>query len=131
MVDLINASGASILFIGLGCPKQEQWMAEHRGRIRAVMVGVGAAFDYHAGTLKRAPQWMQQSGLEWLFRFVKEPRRLWRRYLTTNTIFVVRIARQFLRHHASVVMAQPPKPTKRTAVVGDADETQEIEEPTR
>lgn len=84
----INASGAHVVFVGLGCPKQEIWMAEHRGAIKAVMVGVGAAFDYHAGTLRRAPAWMQQRGLEWLYRFVCEPRRLARRYLETNSVFV-------------------------------------------
>lgn len=86
----INASGAGTVWVSLGCPKQEQWMAAHRGRINAVMIGVGAAFDYHAGTLRRAPLWMQNAGLEWLHRLLSEPRRLWRRYLVTNTIFVVR-----------------------------------------
>jgi N-acetylglucosaminyldiphosphoundecaprenol N-acetyl-beta-D-mannosaminyltransferase len=84
----INASGAGVVWVGLGCPKQEQWMAAHRGRVNAVMVGVGAAFDYHAGTLQRAPSWMQHHGLEWLYRLLKEPRRLWRRYLITNSLFV-------------------------------------------
>ncbi|HZP87851.1 MAG TPA: WecB/TagA/CpsF family glycosyltransferase [Burkholderiales bacterium] len=96
IVDRINASGASIAFIGLGCPKQERWMAEHRGKIKAVMLGVGAAFDYHAGTLKRAPHWMQRSGLEWAYRLGQEPGRLWRRYLTTNTLFAYYFARQIL-----------------------------------
>lgn len=95
-VDQINASGAGVVFISLGCPKQELWMAEHRGRIRAAMVGVGAAFDYHAGTLKRAPLWMQKRGLEWLHRLASEPRRLWRRYLVTNTWFIAGAARQLL-----------------------------------
>jgi N-acetylglucosaminyldiphosphoundecaprenol N-acetyl-beta-D-mannosaminyltransferase len=84
----INASGAGLVFVGLGCPKQEFWMHAHRGRINAVMLGVGAAFDFHAGTVQRAPLWMQQNGLEWLHRLVSEPRRLWRRYLVTNTLFV-------------------------------------------
>jgi N-acetylglucosaminyldiphosphoundecaprenol N-acetyl-beta-D-mannosaminyltransferase len=84
----INASGAHVVFVGLGCPKQEAWMAAHRGRIHAVMVGVGAAFDYHAGVQQRAPAWMQRSGLEWAHRLATEPRRLWRRYLVTNTAFV-------------------------------------------
>ena len=64
-------------------------MAEHRGRVHAVMIGVGAAFDYHAGTVQRAPLWMQNKGLEWLHRLCSEPRRLWRRYLVTNTLFVL------------------------------------------
>lgn len=93
----INASGASVVFVGLGAPKQEQWMASHRGRVNAVMIGVGAAFDFHAGTVKRAPKWMQESGLEWLYRLLSEPRRLWKRYLTTNTRFILLVARQLLR----------------------------------
>ncbi|RZL03512.1 MAG: glycosyltransferase [Rubrivivax sp.] len=88
----INDSGAHVVFVGLGCPKQEVWMSEHRGTVKAVMVGVGAAFDYHAGTLRRAPVWMQQRGLEWLYRFVCEPRRLARRYLETNSVFVTKLA---------------------------------------
>lgn len=94
----INASDAQVVFVSLGCPKQELWMASHRGRIDAVMVGVGAAFDYHAGTIKRAPPWMQQRGLEWLYRLGAEPRRLWKRYLVTNSLFVLGAARQLLLH---------------------------------
>ncbi|MFZ5491953.1 MAG: WecB/TagA/CpsF family glycosyltransferase [Pseudomonadota bacterium] len=93
----INASGAGIVFVGLGCPKQERWMAQHRGRVRAVMIGVGAAFDFHAGTVRRAPAWMQSHGLEWLHRLASEPRRLWKRYLVTNTLFVWLAAGQLLR----------------------------------
>jgi N-acetylglucosaminyldiphosphoundecaprenol N-acetyl-beta-D-mannosaminyltransferase len=88
MVAQINASGAHIVFVGLGCPKQEIWMAEHRGRVNAVMVGVGAAFDYHAGTIPRAPRWMRRNSLEWLHRLASEPRRLWKRYLVTNAAFL-------------------------------------------
>lgn len=88
IINTINASGAHLIFVGLGCPKQELWMAQHKGEIKAVMLGVGAAFDYHAGTLKRAPVWMQRAGLEWLYRLTKEPKRLWKRYLTTNTVFM-------------------------------------------
>lgn len=93
-VDAINASGAAVVFVSLGCPKQEKWMAAHRGRIHAVMVGVGAAFDYHAGTVSRAPRWMQRSGLEWLHRLASEPRRLWRRYLETNSVFVLAMVKE-------------------------------------
>jgi len=96
IVAQVNASGAGVVWVSLGCPKQELWMAAHRGRINAVMVGVGAAFDYHAGTLKRAPKWMQDRGLEWLHRFVSEPKRLWKRYLVGNSVFVVLAARQLL-----------------------------------
>lgn len=93
----INASGAGTVWVSLGCPKQETWMAAHRGRVNAVMVGVGAAFDYHAGTIQRAPAWMQNAGLEWLHRLCSEPRRLWRRYLVTNTLFVIGAGSQLLR----------------------------------
>lgn len=92
----INASGAGTVWVSLGCPKQEQWMAAHRGRVNAVMIGVGAAFDYHAGTISRAPIWMQNAGLEWLHRLVSEPRRLWKRYLLTNTLFVIGATRQLI-----------------------------------
>jgi N-acetylglucosaminyldiphosphoundecaprenol N-acetyl-beta-D-mannosaminyltransferase len=84
----INASSARILFVGLGCPKQEKWMAEHRGKVNAVMLGVGAAFDFHAGFKSQAPSGMQKVGLEWLYRLATEPRRLWRRYLYHNPRFV-------------------------------------------
>lgn len=96
-VRTINSSGASVLFVGLGCPMQEKWMAAHRGRINALMIGVGAAFDYHAGTIKRAPLWMQRYGFEWLYRLVSEPRRLYKRYLICNTLFTIGIAKQLIR----------------------------------
>ena len=92
----MNRSGAGVVFVGLGCPKQEKWMADHRGRVNAVMIGVGAAFDYHAANVKRAPRWMRGVGLEWLYRLWAEPRRLWKRYLVTNAIFIFRIGRQLL-----------------------------------
>lgn len=95
-VDQINQSGANVLFVGLGCPKQEAWMAAHRGRIRAVMIGVGAAFDYHAGTIQRAPKWMQRMGMEWLHRLASEPRRLAKRYAVTNTVFILRMLKTVL-----------------------------------
>ena len=84
------ASGVQILFVGLGCPKQEIWMAEHLERIPAVMLGVGAAFDFHAGKIPQAPAWMQAHGLEWLYRLSREPRRLARRYMRHNPRFVAR-----------------------------------------
>ena len=96
VVENINASEASTVWVSLGCPKQEKWMADHRGRINAVMIGVGAAFDYHAGTITRAPIWMQRNGLEWLHRLASEPRRLWKRYLVTNTLFIWYAAHQIL-----------------------------------
>ncbi len=96
MVAAINASGAHLVFVGLGCPKQELWMGAHCGRIDAPLLGVGAAFDYHAGTLARAPLWWQQHGLEWLYRLIQEPRRLAGRYVVGNARFVVGMARQLL-----------------------------------
>lgn len=94
----INESGAGVVFVGLGCPKQEKWMAAHHHRINAVMIGVGAAFDYHAGTVQRAPLWMQRNGLEWSYRLLSDPRRLWKRYLVTNTLFIIRASLQLLQH---------------------------------
>ncbi len=97
IADAINASGARILLVGLGCPKQEQWMAAQRGRISAVMLGVGAAFDYHAGTTLRAPLAWQRAGFEWLYRLAQEPARLARRYLVTNTLFLLALPRELWR----------------------------------
>jgi N-acetylglucosaminyldiphosphoundecaprenol N-acetyl-beta-D-mannosaminyltransferase len=96
IADAINASGARILFVGLGCPKQERWMNRNRGRIDAVMVGVGAAFDFMAGAKKQAPRLMQRTGTEWVFRLLSEPRRLWRRYLGHNPRFVALFGAQLL-----------------------------------
>jgi N-acetylglucosaminyldiphosphoundecaprenol N-acetyl-beta-D-mannosaminyltransferase len=100
VVEDINASGARILMVGLGCPRQESWMADHRGRIDAVMVGVGAAFDFIAGAKRQAPLVMQRSGTEWIFRLATEPRRLWRRYLRHNPRFVALFAAQLVRTRA-------------------------------
>ncbi len=83
----INESGADIVWIGLGAPKQEKWMNAHRGRINAVMMGVGAGFDFHAGTIQRAPKWMRRIGMEWLYRLFKDPVRLYKRYIATNIKF--------------------------------------------
>ena len=96
---VIKDSGVRILFVGLGGAKQDHWMYAHQGRVNAVMLGVGAAFDYLAGTKPQAPRWMQRSGLEWLFRLVAEPRRLWRRYLTRNPRFAVLALAQLVRTH--------------------------------
>jgi N-acetylglucosaminyldiphosphoundecaprenol N-acetyl-beta-D-mannosaminyltransferase len=98
----VNASGAQVLFIGLGCPKQERWMAAHKGRIQAVMLGVGAAFDIHARQKPQAPAWMQHAALEWLFRLVSEPHRLWRRYLYHNPRFLVLALMQLFRFRQSL-----------------------------
>lgn len=87
-VEKINASGADIVWVGLGAPKQENWMYEHKDRVNALMIGVGAGFDYHAGIIKRAPAWMQKCSLEWLYRLLQDPRRLWKRYISTNGKFL-------------------------------------------
>jgi N-acetylglucosaminyldiphosphoundecaprenol N-acetyl-beta-D-mannosaminyltransferase len=96
-VQAIEASGVRILFVGLGCPKQERWMAAHREALPCVMLGVGAAFDFLAGSKRQAPGWLQRAGLEWLFRLASEPRRLWRRYLIQNPRFMLHFARQLAR----------------------------------
>jgi N-acetylglucosaminyldiphosphoundecaprenol N-acetyl-beta-D-mannosaminyltransferase len=97
----INQSGARIVFVGRGCPRQEKWVAAHLGRIHAVMIGVGAAFDFHAGTLPQAPKILQDYGLEWLYRLMHEPVRLWRRYIILNPLFVINFSRQFIRAKVS------------------------------
>jgi N-acetylglucosaminyldiphosphoundecaprenol N-acetyl-beta-D-mannosaminyltransferase len=93
IVDRINASGAELVWVGLSTPKQERWMAEHRSRLTApVLLGVGAAFDMHAGLVRQAPTWMQRRGLEWSYRVAKEPRRLLLRYLRNNPAYLVHTA---------------------------------------
>lgn len=96
-VAAISSSGARILFIGLNTPKQDYWMAAHKGRVQAVMVGVGAAFDFLAGTKPQAPRWMMPCGLEWMFRLATEPRRLWKRYLKHNPRFMIFFGFQLLK----------------------------------
>jgi N-acetylglucosaminyldiphosphoundecaprenol N-acetyl-beta-D-mannosaminyltransferase len=98
----INRTRADVVWVGIGVPKQEKWMARMRDRLDApVLVGVGAAFDFHAGVIPQAPDTLQRLGLEWAFRLAHEPRRLWRRYLRYNPRFVVGFARQYLRHIGS------------------------------
>jgi N-acetylglucosaminyldiphosphoundecaprenol N-acetyl-beta-D-mannosaminyltransferase len=95
IVEQINSVTPDLVWVGLSTPKQERWMAAHVGRLRApVLLGVGAAFDIHAGTLRQAPPWMQRSGLEWAYRLYREPRRLWRRYFSNNPRFVLGIVRR-------------------------------------
>jgi N-acetylglucosaminyldiphosphoundecaprenol N-acetyl-beta-D-mannosaminyltransferase len=94
----IDACGAQVVWVGTGQPKQERWMSEMRPRLHApLLVGVGAAFDFHAGIVSQAPGWMQRNGLEWAYRLSREPKRLWRRYASQNPRFVVGFARQYLR----------------------------------
>jgi N-acetylglucosaminyldiphosphoundecaprenol N-acetyl-beta-D-mannosaminyltransferase len=101
VVRRINESGAGILFVGLGCPKQDHFAADHADRILPVQVCVGAAFDFHAGTKPMAPAWMQRNGLEWLYRLSREPRRLWRRYMQTNIAFLRKWLAAWLRQKSS------------------------------
>lgn len=92
IVERLNASAVDVLWVGLGTPRQERWMHIHRDRLQVpVIVGVGAAFDFHAGVKKQAPEWMRENGLEWLFRLLQEPRRLWRRYLVYGAEFIFRM----------------------------------------
>ena len=106
LVARIEASGARIVLVGLGCPKQDFFAYEHRRRIAAVQLCVGAVFDFYAGHKRVAPQWMQRSGLEWLYRLCQEPRRLWRRYLTTNSLFLYLLAKAFVgRKPSSIAVA--------------------------
>ncbi|MDO8484240.1 MAG: WecB/TagA/CpsF family glycosyltransferase [Candidatus Limnocylindrales bacterium] len=95
MVHRVNASNPHILWIGLGAPKQEFWAADHEGQLTVpLLLPVGAAFNFHSGKVRRAPRWMQRVGLEWLFRLAAEPRRLWRRYMATNSRFLYLVARE-------------------------------------
>jgi N-acetylglucosaminyldiphosphoundecaprenol N-acetyl-beta-D-mannosaminyltransferase len=96
-VQAINEANPDVVWIGLSTPKQERWMAEHISRLTApVLIGVGAAFDFHSGLKRQAPRWMQRSGLEWLFRLANEPRRLWRRYLVIIPLFILLVLHQAL-----------------------------------
>ncbi len=107
VIDAINAARPDIVWVGLSTPKQEFWMAGHLGRIEApVMVGVGAAFDFLAGTKRQAPLWMQHNGLEWLFRLWSEPRRLWRRYAYIVPGFLFLAGREIARRYLSRATAQ-------------------------
>jgi N-acetylglucosaminyldiphosphoundecaprenol N-acetyl-beta-D-mannosaminyltransferase len=87
-IQKINASGANLVLVGRGCPRQEKWVAAHIGSIQAPMMAIGAAFDFFAGNMKRAPHWMQDAGLEWLYNLFQNPKRTWRRVLTTNPHFI-------------------------------------------
>jgi N-acetylglucosaminyldiphosphoundecaprenol N-acetyl-beta-D-mannosaminyltransferase len=103
----INRSGADVVWVGIGVPKQEKWMARMRPRLDApVLIGVGAAFDFHAGLVPQAPDWMQRFGLEWAYRLAQEPRRLWRRYARYNPLFVLGFARQYVRFRLA---GRPPQ----------------------
>jgi N-acetylglucosaminyldiphosphoundecaprenol N-acetyl-beta-D-mannosaminyltransferase len=97
VVKKINSSGAALVYVVLGCPKQEKWMASMKGRIHAEMVGIGGALHVMIGLQKRAPMWMQKAGLEWFFRFSQEPKRLFKRYAVTNTRFLIMLTKELLK----------------------------------
>jgi N-acetylglucosaminyldiphosphoundecaprenol N-acetyl-beta-D-mannosaminyltransferase len=109
IVETINSSGAQIVLIGLGCPRQEVWIYEHRGLITAPMLAVGAAFDFHAGLLSQAPALLQRIGLEWAYRLACEPKRLWKRYALLNPLYVLLVILQILgvRDYKDVAVAPP------------------------
>jgi N-acetylglucosaminyldiphosphoundecaprenol N-acetyl-beta-D-mannosaminyltransferase len=106
-IQQIIDSGAKILLVGIGCPKQEFWMAAHQEQIQAVMLGVGAAFDFYSGRVRQAPSWMQKLGLEWLFRLLVEPRRLWKRYFKHNPRFVFFFLIQWLASKLGYKLFEP------------------------
>lgn len=102
IISNINASKAKFVWVGLGCPKQERWMLDNKSNLPGkILIGVGAAFDFHVGTIKRAPNWMRHNGLEWLYRLLSEPRRLWRRYLIDAPRFVWLSAKQVMAAQAT------------------------------
>ncbi len=109
--DRIQSSGADVVFVGLGCPKQEGWMAQQQANLDAVMIGVGAAFSFHSGTVSQSPRWMMRLGLEWVFRLGQEPQRLWSRYLVNNSAFVVLFGLQLMHHWRRVLLGQRAVPS--------------------
>lgn len=100
----MQQSGAKLIFVGLGCPKQERWMHQYTAQLPAIVLGVGAAFDFHAGTIAQAPRWMMMLGLEWLYRLWQEPRRLWKRYVVNNFAFIALFGWQLLRERSPIPM---------------------------
>lgn len=98
IINNINDTNPDFVWIGLGAPKQEKWMSEHQGRVKGLMVGVGAGFEYYAGNIKRAPNWMQKSNLEWFYRLIQEPRKLFKRYMKTNFKFMYLVSREMIHY---------------------------------
>lgn len=108
IVTMINRHNPDFVFVALGCPKQEKWMTEHKNKIHSCMIGLGGAFEVYANLKDRAPQWMQDYSLEWLYRFVQDPKRLWKRYLMTNPLFIgllfiqlvnLKVFKDNIKHH--------------------------------
>ncbi|MBD2000324.1 WecB/TagA/CpsF family glycosyltransferase [Oculatella sp. FACHB-28] len=106
LIQKINASGAGVVLVSLGCPKQERWMAEHKDKIHAVMIGLGGAFPVYAGICKRAPRWVREMGLEWFYRLIQEPRRLWKRYSTTIPLFLWLATKQLIKQPKVLLRSQ-------------------------
>ncbi|OUL36820.1 glycosyltransferase [Nostoc sp. T09] len=96
LINKINSSGAGLVFVSLGCPKQENWMAQHKGKIQAVMLGMGGVFPVYAGIHKRAPRIVRELGFEWFYRWIQEPRRLWSRYIKTIPPFIWLATKQLI-----------------------------------
>lgn len=109
IAEMINASGARLIFVILGCPKQEKWMASMKGKINATMIGIGGALPVLLGLQRRAPMWVQKAGCEWLFRLVQEPKRLFKRYFVTNTLFSYLLAKEYVFQKIS----KPKNPSKK------------------
>lgn len=107
VVSDISLANIDVLFVGIGCPKQERWMAEHKSKVKCVMLGVGAAFDFIAGEKKQAPLWLQRAGMEWFFRLCFEPNRLWKRYLFTNPRFIWHFSKQYVKQRISYRSLEP------------------------
>jgi exopolysaccharide biosynthesis WecB/TagA/CpsF family protein len=110
LAEQITRSEAALVFVGLGCPRQEVWLFENRHKLQMPMLAVGAAFDFHARRLTRPPRWVQDAGLEWSFRLLQEPRRLWRRYLLLNPLYLMLLAAQKLHLHRPGLEAEAPVP---------------------
>lgn len=97
IIKMINNYSPNFVFVALGCPKQEKWMAEHEGKINSCMIGLGGALEVYAGVKKRAPKWMQANSLEWLYRLIQDPKRLWKRYFYTNNLFIILLIKQLIQ----------------------------------
>ena len=95
IINMINDYNPNFVFVALGCPKQEKWMVEHKGKINSCMIGLGGALEVYAGVKNRAPKWMQENSLEWLYRLIQDPKRLWKRYFSTNSLFIILFLKQF------------------------------------
>lgn len=101
IIEEINSKNPDYVFVALGCPKQEKWMAEHKGKINSCMIGLGGAFEVYAEVKDRAPKWMQDNSLEWLYRLAQDPKRLWKRYFITNNMFIWLLMKQLIRNYIS------------------------------